>query len=276
MAAPAIVPYKAAIFFDNDETQIRSVERYCNKQITLVKIPESTTGFIRFDTSPLSDYILGFEGNRYLEFARTYLGLPDDHYDPLSGIQESHMDTARTWLETTSAVPRAAFFDWDRTISVFEGFLDLSHPKSKPFVEAVGFDLVLTDMITYICGGIERRDALRLFFNELVSAGVDLYVLTNNKVCGSDFYTQVVKNLFGEIPVKIICGKMFGFEKGFALTKTPRMEQICEDVFLFGGYRRRSKNLTRRRRGAAARRQTWKSRTLGRRGARRAARSNRR
>lgn len=278
MAAPA--KYEAAIFFDNDKSQRLNVSIICLRNMQIVEINE-TYGppELKFDTDPLKSYIESLGTNHYVNMLR-WGAIEKDAYDPVSGIQETHMEAGRGWLAETAGKRRAALFDWDRTITVFEGYI--STKDAHMYIEwgiingLFTRDQYLEDMLVYLCGGTARINALRLFIAALANAGVDIYVLTNNTGCGNDHYNEMVSALFGDLPHNIICGKDYRFNKGIAIARMPRfVGNICKDLPRLRGAATR-KNLTRRRRGAVARRQTWKSRTLGRRGARRAARSNRR
>jgi hypothetical protein len=242
MAAPA--QYEAAIFFENDKSQRLNVSILCPHNMQIVEINETyDPPELKFDNDPLQSYIESLGTNHYVNMLH-WGAIEKDAYDPVSGIQETHMEAGRRWLAETAGKRRAALFDWDRTITVVEGFV--STKDASPYIDwgitngLFTRDQYLEDMLTYLCGGTARITALRIFISELVSAGVNMYVLTNNTGCGNDTYTEIVSAFFDEVQHTIICGKDYRFNKGIALVKTSGfVGNICREMpWLRGGARR--------------------------------------
>jgi hypothetical protein len=65
------------------------------------------------------------------------------------------------------------FFDWDKTLTVLEGFLILSKDKSK-------FQKYICAHAEYLFGGKARMERIRRMFSFLQKNGVQVYILTNN------------------------------------------------------------------------------------------------
>lgn len=79
------------------------------------------------------------------------------------------------WAESGTA-HKAVFFDWDQTLSQHEGIYGLN---------PLAYGLTFHDMAEYLTGGPERLGRLQAMFYRLHLAGVEIYIVTNNPVCGS-------------------------------------------------------------------------------------------
>ena len=221
--------FGAAIFFDNDLRRIAEVREFC-ENIRLVSINEmKELHAYPFSDGILEDYIDTLDYNVYLE-AIQHLGVVSDMLDPLSGIEDEHIATFDAWLEETKAVPnRVALFDWDRTITVIEGFF----PENLADIVKWRNDNEVTlkdwreDTLIYLCGGNERLAKLRAMFVRGHAAGVKNIVLTNNGLCTSSIFTDLAQHLFHPVPVDAICGKLYNFHKGQALRAHPQFAELC-------------------------------------------------
>jgi hypothetical protein len=79
------------------------------------------------------------------------------------------------WAESGTA-HKAVFFDWDQTLSQYEGIYCLN---------PLAYGLTFRDLAEYLTGGAERLGRLQAMFNRLHLARVEIYIVTNNPVCGS-------------------------------------------------------------------------------------------
>jgi len=221
--------FGAAIFFDNDRHRIAEVREFC-ENIRLVPIDEmAELHAYPFADGILEDYIDTLDYNVYLE-AIQHLGVVSDMLDPLSGIEDEHIATFDAWLEETKTVPnRAALFDWDRTITVIEGF----YPENLADIvkwrneNEVSLKDWREDTLIYLCGGNERLTKLRAMFARAHAAGVKNIVLTNNGMCTSSIFTDLAQHLFHPVPVDAICGKLYNLHKGQALRAHPQFTELC-------------------------------------------------
>lgn len=258
MAAEAVrnitADFEAAIFFDNAALHIDQVSKSCPRNLQLVKVNETAphVGFTKFVNEPLASYVAALGPNSYFDAIKG-LGFDDERYDAASGITSENIETGKVWLrETAGLSPRAAVFDWDRTISKIEGIVNLKNPAAIKYLEKSGgleYSKLLKDAILYLCGGPDRLAQLRDFMYTLHNNNVFIYVLTNNGSCndGTKFLDDLVKEFFLDIPFsEIICSNVLGGEKGLTLKKTSRFKKICPSS---GGRRRRiTKNRRSQRR----------------------------
>lgn len=246
--------FAAAIFFDNEAENIDSVMARFPRGVVPVKVKETRSRVIRrpivrFDAEPLASYIASLGDNSYYKFLVS-IGKQDEAYDAASGIDDSDMAVGREWLRSTAELkPRAALLDWDRTITKVEGVYDLKMPSIVPYIvkfltnpeSPTSNEKFVEDILLYLCGGNERLASLRAFVREMHEAGVDIYIITNNEICGGDFFTGLMSAFFQDIPHTIICSSLYP-DKGYALAATYRFRTLSKPKR--GG--RRSRTLRRR------------------------------
>jgi len=208
-----------AIFFDDSNTHIESFRVHYSK-IKGVKIPatnpleetpiDAVKLALRDDMDPTGE---GMEPYINLVKSLNKPILLDDPYDSASGIRASHIDELRTWLdglalEDYSKV--AVIFDWDRTISMFEGIIKYNLLQSKMSQQDLAEDMqnkINESMMTYLLGGMDRLTMIRNMLNMLSEKGVQIFILTNNASCGvGENFSKYVTLLTDKIPVaNILC-----------------------------------------------------------------------
>jgi len=240
------------MYLDNDSTQIRLV-RSTHPRIASIRIPESSDPSSQLLTSIIRrlESISGhdYTGNTYLERAfRIRAAKPQHIYDPVSGIQETHVDQVDTWMQRTSG-NRALLMDWDRTISLFEGYFG-DDEGSLPADRTRYYE----DLLLVLLGGASRLDMIRRMIARAHAADIELFVITNNGGCNDprSGFNNFVTHLFGSIPYTMICGRDFGGHKGRALDANPRFSKMKKRLSIGGGLR--SGHVTRRIRHTRRRR----------------------
>lgn len=245
--------YTSAIFFDNDHKKIKNIENIC-PLITrhLVNESEGELRPIKFNKEPIKSIIASAGGieNTYYDYLLSSR-IDEDYYDPISGINpDIHGPLVKEWMASLE-VPEDSIvlFDWDRTITVFEGFYfppSLNDTdEDEEFVE---------DCLRYIMGGDERLAAFRDLCSEIGFAGVSIGILTNNGNCNKDFFKALVEQLIPDDVENlfIICSRpepFFG-HKGFKLQSIDHFSDICnaENNNMSGGLRRRRQRRSRKNR----------------------------
>lgn len=249
--AQPIEPYRAAIFFDNDHAKIAQVLAAC-PTIKGVAVPEthgtsllggSKRLLMKFTDEPLKSIISesGGEDNLYIKISRFY-GFDNEQFDPVSGISEDHISQLRLWLaETEHIYPRAVIFDWDRTLTKTEGVLlpSVGLPM-EPITSMIRHipnatersqtDLI-EDMLKIMCGGSARLAMLREMFNTIKDSGAHIIILTNNDLCFTYSYKQLLDGLIPKPgpQVYLACSKnppFFG-NKGNRLRANHLFGQVC-------------------------------------------------
>lgn len=89
---------------------------------------------------------------------------------PSNGINLEKIQELKEWCKKNKKQEKIIFFDWDRTISVTDGFFYL-HKNTKN---------QLKQYLKYILGGEERFKELQVLFKYLHKNKVNVYILTNN------------------------------------------------------------------------------------------------
>jgi hypothetical protein len=241
-----------AIFFDNDKKKIEQVRKACGNIITLVEVQETSSSgpFEYFGTKWMNHLRNRLADKTYFDYLAS-LGQTDT-LDKFSGIQKRHLDALEEWIKTTADYPRrAAIFDWDRTLTMFEGF-------SLNFYEGLSYEPVLR----YLLGGDVRYQALLSMFQTLHALNIQIIILTNNGACGSPdnedyrlFFQEMSKELLYTIPFTLICSRYTANgHKGVAIRQDPRFtgcvaQQSLAQVLPKGGKRKtKSKSKTKGKR----------------------------
>lgn len=246
--------YTSAIFFDNDADKIENVDEIC-PSITGHLIPETEYPYppTKFTDEPLKSVIqaAGSHRNTYVKYLNAS-NINEDYYDQLSGFDSDvHGPLLNSWLDGLE-VPEDAIvlFDWDRTITKFEGFYyppifrELSqNPRARHFLRGVTEELFIEDALRYLLGGDERLTAFRDICQKIGERGVTIGILTNSGSCTTDYFKLFVDLLIpSEVDnLFILCSRPAPFRgnKGLKLKSIEHFSQLCPAFG--GGYKRRRK-----------------------------------
>jgi hypothetical protein len=172
-------PVERAIFVDNDPHQIKSVGGACGG-IHAYKVAETDPGELDGDET-MDAYRETLRGG-----ARSYVDniLPQNDlpvYDPVSGINERDSDYIVKWAARAPTRHTAVIFDWDQTITKFNGVFP--HTAAEERVMRNRYGITERDRTSFYVGGDERRRMLRDLAHRLRKMPhVSLYVLTNNPI----------------------------------------------------------------------------------------------
>ena len=99
-------------------------------------------------------------------------GYQEDHL-PSKGITIGQIQELRKWCRDHRDQSKVVFFDWDKTLTVLEGFIIFSKDKSN-------FEKYICAHAEYLFGGKTRMERIRRMFSFLQRYGVQVYILTNN------------------------------------------------------------------------------------------------
>lgn len=294
--------YDSAIFFDNSMDHIMHFTYNTTAKSVCVGETMSDDVLIPFDSREYVDFLAknGLTENINDKIAKLinndkkydYVLRRDRGYvayDPKSGIKQLHTDILFRWLDSIPAEKnKVALFDWDRTITVFEGmvlpihdirpaeefndeklnasWINYLNKRYGPEFEEMADYLrehptSIEELLLYLCGGSERLAMLRSIFRRCMETKTDIIVLTNNAGCTSKHYKEIVKRLIGsDIPHEIICSSgepYFGNksklvdvdERFYGLKKIHR-----ENAYEGGSHKRHTRRQKRRARVTRRRR----------------------
>ena len=277
-----IIKYYGGVFFDNAQKHIDELKDAPDKfpNLLTVKVDETSEhiGEMSMDgDTPLAKMIETLGDNFYLDTIKRF-GVKSDTYDPKSGI---HLDLDLApmlkhlvKLKTTNSSRKYyVMFDWDRTLTKFEGLFPESDIfKAANITNETIKDKYREDMLRYLFGGrigggylknkdgILKRyegkfrlDLIRAYISWLLSNGFGVFILTNNGSCGKLDFTNTVRAFHRDIPIaNIICSKPEPFEgrKDLAAAASKAFSPAASAAASTSGgtqKRRRNKKRTRRR-----------------------------
>jgi hypothetical protein len=150
------------IFYDDDPINIIEVSKLNIKSILIKTTP------VNLDYKERYNYYKNFTNNSYYEEFKA-AGTPTD------GFNKTHATELFAWLKKVN-LP-VVLFDWDRTITFFDGFVLENYPftySSK--------GIRIKDVMEYICGGHERLLFLSQVFSAIRKKG-EIFIVTNNPGC---------------------------------------------------------------------------------------------
>ena len=139
----------------------------------------------------------------------------------------TYMEELLIWASTNPTQEKTVFFDWDRTLSVVEGFfspniftpergdmklneINFRDPKGWKMKIGSNTDLVTTqDLLEYIMGGPERLEQIKYMMTELHKNNVNIFILTNNGIAQKKMDEKKLfrTNSYSPIITKHITGK---------------------------------------------------------------------
>ena len=164
----------------------------------------------------VSGTISNIPANAYVQFMRKN-GIKKDKYDFASGIQEREMHFFVSWLQSYHG-KRAAFFDWDRTITMVSGLFLPEITINGEFVE---------DLLVYALGGFQRLAALRDLFQLCFLNNVTIVILSNSTVCNYANFNAILHQLIRGPFIKLCAN---GQNKGNVLAKNARFYNLCKTI----------------------------------------------
>ncbi len=232
---PAQKAYSSAVFMENDVKQIEEVQKFSSNGLTIIQIPESPIEELGAEIRSLALKIRVPDENSYVKIRylkAKYIGKEaHERFDAKSGFDLPQLEQLKEWLNNTKFEKhRAAIFDWDRTLTKFEGVslveMDLGNFKKKdkitPFYTP---EQVREDSLIFLMGGTERLQRIRGVLKMLSDRKVDIIILTNNANCPDaeslTLFRRLVQHLMGaNINFRIISALAYEGNKGLALEQT--------------------------------------------------------
>jgi hypothetical protein len=271
--------FQAAIYIDNDATQIANVQRFCPDagRIHIIKAQEGELKTITKDSLASNpDFIryinrLG-ENNLYTIAVKTLLhsvkGI-NIQWDPNSGIGDKEITEMYGWLDATKHIAkRVAILDWDRTLTKFEGQFDAdklgAFAKNIPIFKAEckkrfhgAYALgrcsapMISEGLVILFGGYERLEKIKQFIKTCIEQKVQLRILLNNASYFryfTRFIDGIIRNTYpdpGEYVPQFIDMSTYGNNVGVALASQPFFDTLCPRPKTIGGGAQKKR--TRRR-----------------------------
>ena len=129
--------------------------------------------------------------------------LDESHgYDPNSGITIPQLEQFTQLVLSDKHTLNNFIFDWDRTLTMFEGLYAIS-PTVQDMLNEIGLsNISVSDVGYYYFGGIERVRQLQKLWKALTSKGIDIWVLSSNPAVGKlpQFFLDLLDSLYLPLP----------------------------------------------------------------------------
>lgn len=250
--------YEAALFIDNDPGYIADFHS-CQGIDTLKVGGASVPPEIRADSPSAQAYRrrLSSKGQVLFDFFKEFqleTASPENvhayiWYDARSGIQPWHIPKIKTWIRNQQGKNAAVLLDFDRTLTVQEGFYSMEAQtlaawKSKALSVFKGPDkekwqhllepIEWSDILEFYCGGSKRLAMLKKLIHFANQHGVDTYILTANPTCSENpnMFSSLVKDLHST-KIPLLCAASTGgrVNKRLSLLRGPvgsRFAALCD------------------------------------------------
>ena len=200
---------KISLFFDNDKNNF--IDKYHCKNVKPVLIDEtdniySTQYNIYTSLQVYNNYLsnLSYGAFLYGQYIRKKNKYNIDSYDPVSGINSDHI---KRLIIPNMVNIKALIFDWDRTLTVFEGLYSI-YPNVSDLLKSFNLqkDVRIKDVAEYYLGGTKRVKKLRKVWIEAKNNKVPIYILSSNPSVGKypTFFNQLLKSVELNVPLKKI------------------------------------------------------------------------
>ena len=150
------------IFYDDDPMNIIEVSKLNIKSVLIVNREVNLNYKERYN------YYKNFTNNTYY-----------DHFKPAgtpsNGFSMKHAEELLQWMKTKTKP--IVLFDWDRTITCFDGFAI----ENEPFTYS-SIGVKIQDVAEYICGGHSRLNILSHVCQKIRNDGNngEIFIVTNN------------------------------------------------------------------------------------------------
>jgi hypothetical protein len=180
------------IFFDDNSKNIEDMRKNIGcKAVEINK--EAVNEFISNPPSK-AEYpnLEMFDRNTYVEY-NDLRNTRSKNHRANTGVTKGDITRLEKWVKQNRKHPTIAIFDWDRTISVVEGV----HFPQPPNTWS-DFSIREKDVMLYLLGGKDRRKRMKEMFNFLYKENVEVFILTKNGACPTDYFLDMVRLVAGQ------------------------------------------------------------------------------
>ena len=163
------------VFYDDDPINIAEVSKMYIPSILISYKP------VDLYYKEKNNYHKNFLNNTYYDYFKS-------SGTPCEGFSMAYAKDLFSWLHKT--LHPIVLFDWDRTITCFDGF----SIENAPFTYT-SKGIHHQHVVEYICGGYTRLNFLCYVFNAIRKAKGEIFVVTNNPVSiyNRDEFIKLIK-----------------------------------------------------------------------------------
>jgi hypothetical protein len=210
---------KITLFFDNDKNNF--LDKNLCKNVIPILIEDKTDIY----TEKYNTYTTKIVYNNYLgsltygafiygQYVRNKTKFNIDSYDPISGINKYHI---KKLMCPFMANLNALIFDWDRTLTVFEGLYSIfPHVKDLLKYFSLKSEVCIKDVAEYYLGGYDRIRLLRKVWKSAKDNKTPIYILSSNPSVGKypTFFFELLNSVKLNVPLEniIFRGKRTKYE----------------------------------------------------------------
>jgi hypothetical protein len=200
---------KLSLFFDNDRNNF-SDKHHCKTVIPILVKDLTNVYSEQYNTfttiNKYNEYLasLNYGAFLYGQCVRRLSKFGIDSYDPISGVNKKHIHEL---ICPNMPHLRSLIFDWDRTLSVFEGLYSIFPNVKDVLIEFNLADQVdISDVAEYYLGGCKRLKLLRKVWKLAHINKIPIYILSSNPSVGKHptFFYQLLKSVKLGVPLKHI------------------------------------------------------------------------
>lgn len=179
---------KPILFFDNDPKNFEEIK---NNALPIECIHVEEIPIHAFELH-YNSYKLN-KWNRYVKWLEDNVDIEkslESDTSPSKALNDNHIAYIKKWANNTNEMykQRYVLFDWDRTLSMWEGFYTFNNDR-KPFIKIIANgrnyfkldDLFAEDMITYLLDNeTHRLEKIKNLISELLDKNIEVIIVTNN------------------------------------------------------------------------------------------------
>jgi len=200
---------KPILFFDNDPNNFREIKDN-NLPIECIHVEEIPINAVElynnaYKSNNSNNYIKWLKGKIDIEEA-----LKNDT-SPSEALNDTHINYIKKWAHITNGMyeERYVLFDWDRTLSMWEGFYtfdgDIFPFDIVSFNRRNSFTLKKSfaeDMVSYLLDNENNRlQKIKDLISELLDKNIQVIIVTNNSSLLNITNHYILKNLNIWIPL---------------------------------------------------------------------------
>jgi hypothetical protein len=200
---------KPILFFDNDPNNFREIKKDNNLPIECIQVEEIPINAVElynnaYKSNNSNNYIKWLKGKIDIE------ALKNDT-SPSEALNDTHINYIKKWAHITNGMyeERYVLFDWDRTLSMWEGFYtfdgDIFPFDIVSFNRRNSFTLKKSfaeDMVSYLLDNENNRlQKIKDLISELLDKNIQVIIVTNNSSLLNITNHYILKNLNIWIPL---------------------------------------------------------------------------
>jgi hypothetical protein len=159
---------KNGVFFDDVELNLKQMKCSNINKILVNEVSVSQDDITSYRNTTKNNFIDLLDSVEFSDSMTDTTGI---------GISYSQINDLYNWIFKTSNIHRRfVIFDWDNTITIYDGLITLTDDLMKEL------NIAYQDVAEFIVGGCKRLAELKKLFRNLIKNNINFYILTNNPI----------------------------------------------------------------------------------------------